>query len=80
MKVKLTKVEQGANSRQKIVEISTVDGIALLEVDSSQIQEGMLEVGGPVGMKDKNYLVELPQETFGGSWRVWIPKGQLVGA
>jgi hypothetical protein len=83
MKVRLKRVEPGDNSSQKVVEISTADGTAFLAVDSSQIQDGeMLEVGGPVGM-DKNqekYLVELPQETFSGAWRVWIPIRQLVGA
>jgi hypothetical protein len=79
MKVRLKGVENGANSNEKIVEISTSKGSAFLAVDSSQIQENKLDVGGPVAVGTDKYLVELPQETFGGAWRVWVAKSELEG-
>lgn len=40
--------------------------------------KGMLEVGYPIEGTDDEYLVELPQETAQGDWRVWVPKDQVV--
>ena len=79
MKLRVRGVEAGAHSNEKIVEISTTKGSAFLAVDSSQIQENKIEVGGPVAIGKDQYLVELPQETFSGAGRVWIPKTELEG-
>lgn len=80
MKVKLKNIEPAANSNQKVVEIDTTVGSAFLMVDTSQIVDNHLEVGGPVGIEPNRFLIELPQETFNGDWRVWISKSQLQGA
>jgi hypothetical protein len=36
------------------------------------LSENTIEIGYPIAQKDQYRLIELPVETSGGSWRVWV--------
>lgn len=58
--------------RERIVEIDTLDGVEEVPVDVSKIVGEFLMIGYPVGQRGEDVLVELPQETARGHWRVWV--------
>lgn len=79
MRVKIEEVGSGQHPSEKVVKIVTTTGPEQLVVDQRSIQDHSLDVGYPVGQHNGHFLVELPRETFRGSWRVWVDKGIVVG-
>lgn len=79
MKLKISQSGAALHPSEVIVEVKTEDGIERLVVDAASIENNTIEVGFPVGRKNLAYLVELPRETFRGTWRVWVDEDQLVG-
>jgi hypothetical protein len=80
MRVKVEEVGKGLHPSEVVVQIQTVEGgPERLVVDRRSIVEGTIEVGYPVRRDNGYYLIELPRETIGGSWRVWVPKETVVG-
>jgi len=67
-------------SEERIAEIRTVDGIEEVPVHVSKIDGDTLIVGHPIGMRGDDVLIELPQETARGYWRVWVNRSELTGA
>jgi len=67
-------------SEERIAEIRTVDGIEEVPVHVSKIDGDMLLVSHPIGARGDDVLIELPQETMRGYWRVWVNKSELEGA
>lgn len=80
MKIKITMVGDGLHSSEKIVEIDTRDGPVRLTVDHSYIDDNSLEIGYPISKSNGHVLVELPRETPTGQWRVWVSRGDVLGA
>ncbi len=80
MKLKVRIIGAGLHARESVVEIQTASGTARLALDGSYLEGDKMEVGGPVGIGRDKYLVELPQETFNGAWRVWVPRRELEGS
>lgn len=68
----------GLHPNEKVVSVETRDGVEELVVDQRSLNGNMLEIGWPVGQNQDHYLVELPQETFRGFWRVWVPRSAVV--
>lgn len=77
MRVQVETVGAGLHPKEVVIAVNTRDGREQLSVDSSSINEGSVSIGFPVGQTADHYLVELPQETFRGYWRVWVPKGSV---
>jgi len=78
MRVKIRPIGKGLHPSEVVVEIQTIDGGERLVVDKQSIQGNSLSVGWPIATKKSQYLVELPQETMSGTWRVWVRKSQIV--
>ena len=73
------KVIKGANRSERIAYIKTAEGVRA-EVLLSAAQTGSNHIlAAEVARDNNNVLIELPQETSSGYWRVWVEKNQLLG-
>jgi hypothetical protein len=80
MRVKVEEVGKGLHPSEVVIQIQTAEGRPeRLVVDKRSISNGTIEVGYPVRRDNGYFLIELPRETIGGSWRVWISKDIVVG-
>jgi hypothetical protein len=73
------KVIKGANQSERIAYIKTAEGVCA-EVLLSAAQTGSDHiVAAEIARDNNNVLIELPQETSSGYWRVWVKENQLLG-
>jgi hypothetical protein len=78
-RVKVQTVGDGQHPSEAVVSLTTADGVREeLIVDRRSIEEGTLRVGYPIRTQGNRFLVELPRETFRGSWRVWVKEDDVV--
>lgn len=77
MRLKIKRIAEGLHPSEAVVEIQG-EKVERLVVDADSIENGAIEVGSPVGKRNGHYLIELPRETFRGTWRVWVSKDQLT--
>jgi len=72
------KVIKGANQSERIAYIKTAEGVHA-EVLLSDAQTGSDHVvAAEVARDNNNVLIELPQETSSGDWRIWVNKNQII--
>ena len=75
MKLKAQKIKDGLHPSEVVVSVSTTSGDERLVVPKRSLYEdSALEIGYPISNEPGRYLVELPQETTSGAWRVWVNK------
>ena len=74
MKLKARKVRDGMHPSEVIVSVETSEGDERLVVPKRSFEDSALEIGYPISNQEDRYLVELPQETNSGAWRVWVSK------
>lgn len=75
MRLTVTQEHVGLHPASRVVRIDTVDGPERLTVwprPGEAVAD--IEIGYPVGARDDALLVELPDETHTGAWRVWVPR------
>jgi hypothetical protein len=71
----------GQHPSEIVVSVLTADGKQEeLIVDRRAVGGDTLRVGYPLKSHAGQFLIELPQETMGGSWRVWVRENQLERA
>jgi hypothetical protein len=67
-----------------VLGVATADGqLEEISLDRRSFSEadGGIDVGHPVGQRgDGALLVEFPQETSRGAWRLWVPAATVTGA
>ncbi len=74
------KVKHGAIKSERVAYIKTSKGIST-EVILSANQTGRDYINAFEITRDVNdVLIELPQETSSGHWRVWVNKNQILSA
>jgi hypothetical protein len=78
MRVKVERVGTGLHPSEVVVAVTTKSGREELAVDGRSLHGSTLGIGWPVGQDEGYYLVELPNETFRGFWRVWVPKNDVT--
>ena len=79
MRLKVTEIDVGLHPSQVSVSINARDGLHYLVINRKSLSPtSTIEVGQPVGRREKDYLVELPEETDGGVWRVWVSGDELI--
>ncbi len=72
------KIERGSIGSERIAYITTAGGTRA-EVLLSAAQTGTNHILAVEVARDKNnVLIELPQETSSGDWRVWVNKKQIL--
>jgi hypothetical protein len=79
MRIRVDEVGRGLHPSEVVVQIQTVERPERLIVDRRSISDRSINVGYPVGKSSDYYLIELPRETIGGAWRVWVTKEVIVG-
>ena len=73
------RILRGSTRSERIAYIKTAEGIQA-EVILSAAQTGSNHVvAAEIARDNNNVLIELPQETSSGYWRVWVKKNQLLG-
>ena len=74
------KIKKGAIQSERIAYIKTAEG-EHAEVLLSAAQTGVNHiVAAEIGRDNNNVLIELPQETSSGYWRVWVNKSQILNS
>jgi hypothetical protein len=72
------RIVRGATGSERIAYIRTAEGLRA-EVLLSAAQTGSNHILAAEVARDKNnVLIELPQETSSGDWRVWVNKNQIL--
>ena len=74
MKLKAQKIREGLHPSEVVVAVETDNGAERLVVPKRSFEDSALEIGYPISDESGRYLVELPQETTSGAWRVWVSK------
>ena len=73
------KIVRGSMKSECVAYITTAGG-PLAEVVLNSIHTGHNHIfAAEVGRDKNNVLIELPQETSSGYWRVWVKENQLLG-
>jgi hypothetical protein len=72
MRLQVQEIGKGLHPSEVLVKIETVQGPQEMFIDNRSLHHGSVEVGYPIAQKDQYSLVELPAETSGGAWRVWV--------
>lgn len=79
-RVKIQKIGKGMHSSEVVVGVATADGGREdLIVDQRSLMNNMMLVGS-VARKKNQILIELPQESLRGLWRVWVDKSLVKAA
>ena len=78
--LKINEVCVGFHPDERIIQVKQADGSFVESIAwANGIRDEMIDIGFPVGnRKDGAVLVELPNETSQGCWRVWVNPDQLV--
>jgi hypothetical protein len=80
-RVKVRTVGAGQHPSEAVVSVTTADGKQEeLIVDKRALEGGTLRIGYPLRRQAGQFLIELPRETMGGSWRVWVRESQVERA
>lgn len=74
MRLAITVVGDGLHPEEAVVSVRTRDGVTKLAVDREALCGTTLGIGYPVEKEGDFYLVQLPRESFAGTWRVWVPE------
>ena len=78
MGVKIKTIRKGLHPHEVVVAIQTLTGaIEKLVVHHRMLKNDSIDIGYPINSSDEGYLVELPQETTSGAWRVWVSKDNV---
>jgi hypothetical protein len=80
MKLRVTEVGQGFHPMEVLVRIRGVEGERKMLVDRRSMDGSYVRVGNPISALENQFLVELPRETTGGEWRVWVPREETDAA
>jgi len=78
MRVKVEEAGSGLHPSQVLVKIKTLHGPQELAVDRQSLHQGTIEIGSPIAKQAKYRLIELPAETAGGAWRVWVDVDETI--
>ena len=80
LRMRVNEEGDGLHPSELIVSVDIADGSKeLLPVSRKSVEDGMIEIGYPIGKRNGAYLVELPRETYTGTWRVWVSAQLLKG-
>jgi hypothetical protein len=78
MRVRVQEIGKGFHPSEVVVKIETVQGPQEMLLDKRSLSGSTIEIGYPIAQKDNYRLIELPVETSGGSWRVWVDNKNIT--
>jgi hypothetical protein len=74
MKIAVRQIGKALHPSEVVVAVQTIEGPQNLVINKRAIENDSLDIGYPISSSADEYLIELPRETQGGSWRVWVRK------
>ena len=74
------KIIRGATKSERIAYIKTAEGINAEVLLSAAQTDSDHVFAAEITRDNGNVLIELPQETSSGYWRVWVKKNQVLPA
>ena len=77
MKVKVAEAGKALHPSETVVAIKTLSGTENLVIEKQAVKDGFISIGYPIRHEAKGYLIELPNESQGGVWRVWVAHDQI---
>jgi hypothetical protein len=77
MRLKVETTGKGLHTSEVVVKVKTSSGVERLVVSERAIDNDEISIGWPIRTKDDLYLIELPNETQSGAWRVWVNRDQV---
>jgi hypothetical protein len=77
MRLKVETTGRGLHTSEVVVKVKTSSGVERLVVSERAIDNNEIGIGWPIRTKDDLYLIELPNETQSGAWRVWVSRDQV---
>ncbi|HEX9587842.1 MAG TPA: hypothetical protein VGA15_08860 [Bradyrhizobium sp.] len=77
MRLKVETTGKGLHTSEVVVKVKTSSGVERLVVSERAIDNNEISIGWPIRTKDDLYLIELPNETQSGAWRVWVNRDQV---
>lgn len=78
MRVRIKRIMEGPGPSEAVVAIKTASNREEeVVVQNNQIADNSIQVWS-VGEKDNSVLVELPQESASGNWRLWIDRQEVA--
>jgi len=78
MRLLVEELGSGLHPSEVVVAVKTASGKERLTISKRSISDGSIEIGWPLREDGDRRLIELPRETQGGAWRVWVNKTQLL--
>lgn len=78
MRLSIEVVGEGLHPEEAVVAVRTRDGDTKLAVDKETLRGTTMGIGYPVDREGDFYLIQLPRESFGGTWRVWVLKDDVT--
>lgn len=78
--LRIRELAEGMHSGERIIAIRQADGTDVETLASTRsIHGSKIDIGSPVAARgDGALLVELPQETSNGYWRIWVSPDELA--
>ncbi|MGH6829265.1 MAG: hypothetical protein ACREHV_01255 [Rhizomicrobium sp.] len=78
MKVRVKTIMEGPGPSEAVVAVKTSSNREEeIVVQKNQIEDNTLRVW-PVGERENSVLVELPQESASGNWRLWVDRQEVA--
>jgi hypothetical protein len=69
----------GLHPSEVVVEVQTTHGTEQLVIDRDAISNDSIFVGWrSLAQKNGELLVELPNETMSGTWRIWVRTDEVI--
>lgn len=73
-KIRFKSVMDGPGPTERIIAIRTTGGGEEEVILSKDLIQGETLEVGRVGIRGESTLIELPQESASGSWRLWVDR------
>jgi hypothetical protein len=79
MRMPVREVGPGLHPSEVVVEVQTTHGSERLVIDRAAISNNSVFVGWrSLAQKAGELLVELPNETMSGTWRIWVRGDEII--
>jgi hypothetical protein len=78
MKLKVNVICDSFHFCDVVIGVETIRGVIQMVVDRRVVQNGVLEIGHPVGENDDGYLVALGENDVDSLSHVWVSKSEVL--
>ncbi|WP_155253290.1 hypothetical protein [Bradyrhizobium japonicum] len=77
--MRVQEIGPGLHPSEVVVEVQTTSGAERLVIDRAAVSDNSVFVGWrSLAQKNGELLVELPNETMSGTWRIWVRSDAII--